>query len=818
MFKGLIRQAHWLLGISLGLVLTVMGVTGAITAFDDEILAALDHGVIRVAPRQAPTLSPDALLSRFAAQRPGAKPTLLTLQGEPGGSARVTFLPAGRAKDAQDPPEKLYLDPYDGHVLGRARGEAFFAQVLLLHRVLLLPGGGEGPGRQVTGAAALALLFFVISGIYLRWPKTATRWRTWLSFDPRQRGRALWRGLHVTAGTWVALVYVLSAVSGLSFSYDWWREGLSRLLTGQPPPAKTSDLAKAARKPGAARLQDKAAKSPGSPALDAAWAGMAAINGGRFDSAIITVPKDAKSAVRIRYLEVAAPHNRAFNDLQLDPRTGAARKVTRFDSLPLGRQLMLAMVAVHRGGVFGLAGRIVVMSAAALMPGFFITGWLLYLDRRRRARAARGVAMAARTKDGLAGGEEILVAFASQTGTAEQLAWRTAAALIEGGRVTRVASLASLDAAALARVEVLLVVAATYGEGEPPDAARVFARKLMASPLTLPRLRHGVLALGDRSHADFCAFGRRLDDWLTASGSRPMAARVEVDGGMGDLAALARWRETLTALGAETPAQAWSADHHEPWTLVERQHLNPGSPGGETWRVALTPPEPARLVWTAGDIAEVVAMPPQGDARAPALRDYSIASLPSAGRVDLLVRQSRLPDGRLGLASGWLTHHAPLGASVSMRVRANANFHPPRQARPMILIGAGTGLAGLRGHLAHRAERGLTAAWLVFGERSPRADRYFADDLAAWLDAGVLQRLDLVFSRDDARQDTPRYVQDVLAQHPDAVRRWMEDDAAIFICGGREMAAAVDRTLAAILGQDRLDALAAGGRYQRDVY
>lgn len=816
MLKELIRQVHWALGLTLGLVLTVMGVTGTITAFDDEILRALDRGVIQVAPRQAPPLSPDALLARFAAQRPGAKPTLLTLQGEPGGSARVTFVPAGRSKDSTAPPEKLYLDPYDGRVLGQARGEAFFARILLLHRVLLLPGGSEGPGRQVTGAAALALLFFVISGIYLRWPRSPARWRAWLTFDPRQRGRALWRGLHVTVGTWVALAYLLSAVSGLSFSYDWWRDGLSRLLTGQAPPAKAAELTKAARK--TSGKDGAAVKKPGRPSLDRAWAGMKAINGGRFDSAIVTIPKDAKATVRIRYLDLGAPHNRAFNELQLDPTTGAARKVTRFDDLPLGRKLMQAMVAVHRGAFFGLPGRILVMTGAALLPGFFITGWLLYLDRRRGGRAARVLAKAAKRPARPAGGEEILVAFASQTGTAEQLAWRTAAALVEGGRVARVTSLASLDADALARADLLLVVAATYGEGEPPDAARAFARKLMDRPLDLPRLRYAVLALGDSAHADFCAFGRRLDAWLRASGSQAVCDLTVVDGGERDALALARWREVLTALGAAAPAETWSADHHEPWVLTAREHLNPGSPGGETWRVVLTPPDPARLVWTAGDIAEVVARAPDGDDRSPAPRDYSIASLPSEGHVELLVRQSVLPDGRLGLASGWLTRHAPLGSSVPMRLRANTNFHPPRQARPMILIGAGTGLAGLRGHLAHRAERSLTPTWLIFGERSPRADRYYADALEAWLASGVLRRLDRVFSREDQRREGPRYVQDILTRNPDVVRQWVDDDAAIFVCGGLAMAAAVDRVLASILGRERLDDLAAAGRYRRDIY
>ncbi|MFX5510409.1 hypothetical protein ABTD49_21515, partial [Acinetobacter baumannii] len=70
-------------------------------------------------------------------------------------------------------------------------------------------------------------------------------------------------------------------------------------------------------------------------------------------------------------------------------------------------------------------------------------------------------------------------------------------------------------------------------------------------------------------------------------------------------------------------------------------------------------------------------------------REYSIASLPADGRLELLVRQTRHDDGRLGLASGWLTEHAPLGASVALRVRSNRAFHAPADDRPLLLIGNG---------------------------------------------------------------------------------------------------------------------------------
>ena len=113
-----------------------------------------------------------------------------------------------------------------------------------------------------------------------------------------------------------------------------------------------------------------------------------------------------------------------------------------------------------------------------------------------------------------------------------------------------------------------------------------------------------------------------------------------------------------------------------------------------------------------------------------ASREYSIASLPASGRMELLVRKAVKDDGSLGLGSGWLTRDAGMGEVVKLRLRPNPNFHPPADG-PQILIGAGTGIAGLRAHLLYRQWKNLRGAWLLFGERSRASDLYYAEDLAA---------------------------------------------------------------------------------------
>lgn len=461
-------------------------------------------------------------------------------------------------------------------------------------------------------------------------------------------------------------------------------------------------------------------------------------------------------------------------------------------------------------------------------------------------------------------GGKILVAFASQTGAAERIAWLTANALAPAVQV-RVAALGGLTPEEIAEAGTLLVVTSTYGAGEAPDIARAFARKQMAQPAAFKGLNYAVLALGDRKYdATFCGFGKSVDRWLAASRARRLFDLVCVDGD-DDTEAMSKWCEQLGKLGARAHVEALMPGPPQDWMLAERRLLNPGSAGGESWHIALTPREPAHLNWTAGDIAEI--WPRNSEAAVDAFldrhnlngelsfrwrghwtflrdiiahsrlprshevegisldwlverleafphREYSIASLPQGGRMELLVRKAVKNDGSLGLGSGWLTEAVQMNGVVKLRLRPNPNFHPPGDG-PQLLIGAGTGMAGLRAHLKHRQMKKLGDAWLLFGERGRATDLYYADEIAAWQAGGTLTRTDLVFSRDG---QSKHYVQHLVAEQGSDIRVWIERGASILVCGGLEMAAGVQEALIALLGEERLDQMTQDGLYRRDIY
>lgn len=449
--------------------------------------------------------------------------------------------------------------------------------------------------------------------------------------------------------------------------------------------------------------------------------------------------------------------------------------------------------------------RLAYAAAVALLYGLFC----LWIARRHRQRKQPG----GEAPNGN-GDAPVLVAYASQSGFAEYLAGRTAESLRAAGRGTTLLPLEQVEAKALARFSRALFIVSTTGEGDAPAHAFRFVSKVMPHSADFSRLRYGLLALGDSSYKNFCAFGRALDGWLRANNAAPLFERIEVDNGAD--AALADWSRQLTRLGASADIVISDGPQFEPWRLAERTLLNPGSMGGPVYLLRLCASAPG-ATWQAGDIAEIE-LPGHADNATghPPHRSYSIASLPEDGALDLIIRQVRHENGQLGAGSGWLTHHADIGAAVSLRIRRNSSFHPPEAPRPLILIGNGTGLAGLRAHLKAQAARGQTRNWLIFGERNRAHDFLLREEIEGWQASGVLARLDLAFSRD---QNTRFYVQHRLLEARQSVAEWAAQGAAIYVCGSAEgMAGGVHDALVDILGPAQMEQLTERGLYRRDVY
>jgi sulfite reductase (NADPH) flavoprotein alpha-component len=123
----------------------------------------------------------------------------------------------------------------------------------------------------------------------------------------------------------------------------------------------------------------------------------------------------------------------------------------------------------------------------------------------------------------------VLILYATVSGNAEELAHAAAAQLAGRGRTAIVENAADFGAARLREFEAALVIASTWGEGEPPPDAAAFWAALAAPALRLESLRYAVLALGSSSYREFCGAGRAVDERLAARGARRLLPRRDCD-------------------------------------------------------------------------------------------------------------------------------------------------------------------------------------------------------------------------------------------------------------------------------------------------
>jgi len=389
LLRNALFQVHWFVGITVGIVIALVGVTGAILSFEPEILHALNRDVRSVAMASAELLPPSELLARLQTDDPARRVASLAVWSDTSRAARVTYMPEEVPRDSKDasPPrgDVRYVDPRAGRVAAAKgdRGETFFRTTRSLHRWLIADRlGDRDVGRQIIGAATIVLVFLTLSGLYLRWPRGRARnWRPWLTFDPRLKGRTFLWHLHAISGTWVLIAYLVMSLTGLQWSYEWYRNGLIHLSGAQPArPRGEPPIASADRQP---VWWDRAK-------METVWSGFVdEVGADRYQMVTIELPAAPAETLSIRYLDPDPRHDRAYSSVEIRIADGAIERHARYADKSFGDRLMASIFPLHSGRYFGIGGVIVFMMASLAMPLFAITGWLLYLARRRRKRHGR---------------------------------------------------------------------------------------------------------------------------------------------------------------------------------------------------------------------------------------------------------------------------------------------------------------------------------------------------------------------------------------------------------------------------------------------
>jgi sulfite reductase (NADPH) flavoprotein alpha-component len=656
-----------------------------------------------------------------------------------------------------DTPGAAVIDPATGAGAGSADPNPVERWLTNFHRSLLL---GDG-GRLVMAAGALAMLVLSVTGAALV-ARRAGGWRHW--FAPL-RGTVPGR-LHVEIARIAVIGLVLSSVTALwmvAVTFELLPENAAMPdfpveVSGETG-AGIADMALIGTTP-VASLRELSFPYPGDP------------------TDVFTLKTDQGTGY-------------------LDQGTGA---LLAWADLSLWERISETIYMLHTGQGAATLGLVLGILALGvpLMGG---TGVLIWLAGRRGRPRIRGNVAAGRA--------ETIVLVGSEGGSTWSFAATLHAALTQAGQSVHVAPMSAFDPARYGYADRMIVLAATYGDGDAPASAKGFLDRLNALERA-PDSPLAVLGFGDRSFPAYCAFAKAVAAAAQAKGWPDLMAMGMID--RQSPQEFARWgRDLGQALGIELDLI------HRPvlpktkmLTLISR-----GDYGAEVQaptailRFALPRVSPwQRLAgqgfarFNAGDLIGIL---PEGS---PVPRLYSLASAHRDGFVEIVVKKH--PGG---LCSGQLTALEP-GDTVTAFLRHNPDFHPRRDDAPLILIGAGTGIGPLAGFVRGNARQ--RPIHLFFGMRHPSSDFLYGEALRDWQSKGLLTRLITAVSR----EAQPQYVQDALRGDAAQVAQLIRDGARVMVCGGRDMAAGVADTLAEILAPAGLTpaTLKAEGRYVEDVY
>jgi sulfite reductase (NADPH) flavoprotein alpha-component len=359
----------------------------------------------------------------------------------------------------------------------------------------------------------------------------------------------------------------------------------------------------------------------------------------------------------------------------------------------------------------------------------------------------------------------------------------------------------------------MFILTATYGDGAAPASANRFLERL--SKLDAPAVpRFAVLGFGDRSFSHYCQFAEDIETALLARGWTSLLPLSTIDRQSSQ--SFSQWGVRIGRQIDAPLALTHTATRPKTQDLVLFERIDYGiAVQAATAVLRFGAPQAerhgpfgllggrARLPrFEAGDLVGIL---PPGSTIA---RYYSLASASRDGVLEICVRKQ---NG--GLCSEFL-HALEPGSRVEAFIRRNPDFRPFAGRAPVIMIGAGTGIAPLAGFIRHNTRH--KPIHLYWGGRDPRSDFLYEGVLAEALSDRRLARVVTAFSRIVGGQ----YVQDKVRGDAETLRQLVGADAQIIVCGGKEMAEGVREAIDEALTPIGVTAIAlkAKGKYLEDVY
>jgi len=382
--RKIFRNIHLWLSVPFGILITLICFSGAALVFEKEVMELCHRELYFVKKVEAAPLPMEQLMTKVAATLPDSvSVTGVNISSDPERAYQVTLSKPRRAS--------MYVDQYTGEITGKYERAPFFNFMFRMHRWLLdsmKQDGGIFWGKMIVGTSTLMFVFVLISGVVVWWPRTRKALKNSLKIVANKGWRRFWYDLHVAGGMY-ALVFLLAmALTGLTWSFQWYRTGFYKTFGVEVQPSMGPDTA-------AAKATAKGGKRDGKPE---GREGRGAhryspyTNWQQVYEQLAEANPDYKQiSVSDGSASVAVPrfgNQRGTDRYKFNPRNGEITETTLYKDLDNSGKIRGWIYSVHVGSWGGMLTRILTFVAALIGASLPLTGYYLWIRKKIKRRPA----------------------------------------------------------------------------------------------------------------------------------------------------------------------------------------------------------------------------------------------------------------------------------------------------------------------------------------------------------------------------------------------------------------------------------------------
>lgn len=373
--RKLFKKLHLWLSLPFGLIIMTTCLTGALLVFEKEITELVRHDSYTIPVRKTQSLSLQSLLERVARETPDS--VQITSVTIPSDFRRAYTVGLSKPRRAG-----VLVDPYTGKIVGQSGRLPFFTTVRELHRWLLdsMKPDSEGIfwGRVIVGTSTLLFVFILLTGLFLWWPKKLKGVGKRLKISLGQGRQRLFYDLHTVGGVYVFVLLLAMAMTGLTWSFEWYRTGFYKVFGAEMAEAGKGDKGPKKDK-GKDAPREEGAEQAKLPASYIYWeeAVSYVIEASEADYTEITV-KDGEVEVPLAGLG----NIRAADSFRFDKKTGQMTEYKAYREVKRDKKLRGWIYSIHTGAWGGLFTRICYVLAALFGASLPLTGYYIFYQRK----------------------------------------------------------------------------------------------------------------------------------------------------------------------------------------------------------------------------------------------------------------------------------------------------------------------------------------------------------------------------------------------------------------------------------------------------